>query len=386
MEIREFYGEETLEFYRLCTQLFHSPASDEEIMKKVQNASPREGFFRFGAFEDGFLSAIEAIPFTVRFDGHDIKMSGIGGVVSAQEARGKGTIKAIFDTAFKKMYENGQILSHLYPFRGDYYRKFNYEPSAQTKVWHIPTEYFRTSKQGYIRLYDESEKMKQDLKALYNVFIKNKNLALSEKSQAFYDGLKPYSSPHFSYLHYSDDGTADGFICYHMQQYPDKRQNIIVENFWYSDINGIIGLLSYIASLKDYSDSTVISCNDDLAPFIEFNGGWGKRDSYYEGRFNGSSRIIDVEKMLSLADFEGKVTLKINDSLCPWNNDVFTLSDGVVTRGGTADAEAEIGIFSAMLLGRCDNISLIPNFRIIKNEQALHRLFKPKDIWFDEHF
>ena len=95
---------------------------------------------------------------------------------------------------------------------------------------------------------------------------------------------------------------------------------------------------------------------------------------------------LDIEKMLSLADFEGKVTLKINDSLCPWNNDVFTLSDGVVTRGGTADAEAEIGIFSAMLLGRCDNISLIPNFRIIKNEQALHRLFKPKDIWFDEHF
>ncbi len=386
MEIKEFYGGEALDFFRLCTQLFHAPASDEEISERVKNDFARKDFARLGAFENGFLSAIEVRPFSVKFDGHDIKMGGIGAVVSSQEARGKGTIKALFNAAFEKMYGNGQILSHLYPFRGDYYRKFDYEPSAYTKIWHIPTEYLRTSKHGFMRLYDESEGMRADLEALYAEFIIGKNLALSEKSDTFYKSLKPYSSPHFSYLHYSEEGKADGFVCYHMKQNADRRQDIAVENFWYSGITGIIGLLSYLSSLRDYSDSCIIPCNDDLAPFIEFNGGWGKRNSYFETHFNGSSRVIDAEKMLSLADFEGKVSIKINDSLCPWNNDVFTLSDGIVSRGGTPDAEADIGIFSAMLMGRCENISLIPNFTVIKNEKALERLFKPKNMWFDEHF
>lgn len=386
MEIKEFYGGEALDFFRLCTQLFHAPASDEEISEKVKNDSAHEDFARLGVFENGFLSAIEVRPFSVRFDGHDIKMGGIGAVVSSQEARGKGTIKALFNAAFEKMYGNGQILSHLYPFRGDYYRKFDYEPSAYTKIWHIPTEYLRFSKHGYIKSYDESDSMKEDLKNIYNVFVRGKNLAISEKGSGFYNDRKPYSSPRFSYIHYNENHHADGFLCYHMKQYAEKRQDIEVENFWYSDMSGITGLLSYLATLKDYSDSCIIPCNDDLAPFIEFNGGWGKRDSYSETHFNGSSRIIDAEKMLSLADFEGKVSIKINDSLCPWNNDVFTVSDGTVSRGGTPDAEADIGIFSAMLMGRCKNISLIPNFTVIKNEKALERLFKPKNMWFDEHF
>lgn len=386
MEIKEFYGGEALDFFRLCTQLFHAPASDEEISERVKNDFARKDFARLGVFENGFLSAIEVRPFSVRFDGHDIKMGGIGAVVSSQEARGKGTIKALFNAAFEKMYGNGQILSHLYPFRGDYYRKFDYEPSAYTKIWHIPTEYLRFSKHGYIKSYDESDSMKEDLKNIYNVFVRGKNLAISEKGSGFYNDRKPYSSPRFSYIHYNENHHADGFLCYHMKQYAEKRQDIEVENFWYSDMSGITGLLSYLATLKDYSDSCIIPCNDDLAPFIEFNGGWGKRDSYFETRFNGSSRIIDAEKMLSLADFEGKVSIKINDSLCPWNNDVFTVSDGTVSRGGEPDAEADIGIFSAMLMGRCKNISLIPNFTVIKNEKALERLFKPKNMWFDEHF
>ena len=182
MEIKEFYGGEALDFFRLCTQLFHAPASDEAISEKVKNDSAHEDFARLGVFENGFLSAIEVRPYRVRFDGHDIKMGGIGAVVSSQEARGKGTIKALFDVAFKKMYENGQIFSHLYPFRGDYYRKFDYEPSAYTKIWHIPTEYLRFSKHGYIKSYDESDSMKEDLKNIYNVFVRGKNLAISEKA------------------------------------------------------------------------------------------------------------------------------------------------------------------------------------------------------------
>ena len=90
--------------------------------------------------------------------------------------------------------------------------------------------------------------------------------------------------------------------------------------------------------------------------------------------------------MLALSDFDGKTSLKINDPLCPWNNDVFTLSEGVVTRGGDADFEVEIGMLSAILLGRCKNLKLIPGLKILKNEENVKQLLKPKDMWFDEHF
>lgn len=388
MEIREFYGEEILRYKQLCSTLFHSPKNEEQLRQEIENDEKRKkDFVRLGAFEDELIAGIEIHPYDIVFEDSVVKMGGIGGVISALEARGKGAVKKLFIKAFEKMYEQEQIISHLFPFRGDYYRKFDYEVTAENTVWYIPTEYLRASGAGTVKLYDGSEKMKEDIKNIYHKFVSGKNLALAEHDwEAFFNERRPYESQLFSYLHYTDD-VADGFLSYNMRAYEHKTQDVSVSNFWYTDKNGISGILGYIASLKDHSDKCIVTCNDDLGAYFEFNGGWGKRDTERKIEFRGSTRIIDAEKVLLKKAFLGKAAIKIIDNFCPWNNDVFTVSDGKVSRGqGDADASMTMRAFSSLVMGRYDNLDFVPELEIYKNKENLEKLFAKRKMWFDTHF
>ena len=283
------------------------------------------------------------------------------------------------------MREKNQILSHLYPFRGDYYRKYDYEVSCEFTKWSIPTEYLRPSKNGEIRGFDGSDGMKQDIMDIYKVFSSDKNLCITKNWEKFFKSVEPSMSERYAYLHYTK-GCPDGVLAYTFNTNTDRRPDINVHVFWYKNKSGIEGLLSLLSSLKDYSDRCTVSCPDDLGGFIEFNGGWGKRDAVKTIEFCGSSRVIDAEKILALADFNSKACIKINDNYCPWNNDIFTIENGIVTRGGTPDAECGIGTFSSLILGRYDKLSLVPGLEIYNNEQNLKNLFRKKSMWLDEHF
>lgn len=388
MQIREFYGEEIVKYKKLCASLFHSPTDDEQIRRAVENDEKRKkDFVRLGAFEDELIAGIEIHPYDIVFEESVVKMGGIGGVVSALEARGKGAVKKLFIKGFEKMYEQEQIISHLFPFRGDYYRKFDYEVTAEKTVWHIPTEYLRATGNGVMKLYDGSAEMQEDIKGIYRKFVKNKNLAIAEKAwEGFFSDRRPYETSLFSYLHYTD-GLADGFLSYRMKPYEHKTQDVLVNDFWYTDKNGIEGVLGYISSLRDHSDKCIVTCNDDLGAYFEFNGGWGKRDTERKTEFCGSTRIIDAKKVLEKKKFSGKATIKIIDNFCPWNNDVFTVSDGNAVCGqNDADAVMTMRAFSSLVMGRYDNLDFVPELEIYKNKESLEKLFAKRKIWFDEHF
>lgn len=385
MEIRELGIEDVKRYKQICSYCYHITATDEDIKKAEEDRKTiKKDVVSIGVFEEKLESIIEIAPYIVRFEGNDIKMGGICGVTTAPEARGKGYIRELFIEAFKRMRENGQIISHLFPFRGDYYRKFDYEVSAETVTWHIPTEYINNfSKTGELKSYDGSDNMKNDIKEVYKEFVKNKNLARTDKK---FDNLKPYEATRFTYIHYTNN-KADGVITYHTKSYENKPQDIILDNFWYSDINGMDGNLWYLSTLRDYSDKCIIPCNDDLSEFIEFNGGWGKKDTIREVRYSGSTRVIDVYEVLKLKKIDDEVSIKIIDKFCPWNNDVFTISNGEVKRGADDfDAVLTIRAFSALVMGRYKNLDYVKEVEIIKNKDKLEKLFEKRDIWFDEHF
>ena len=387
MEIKEIYNSETVDYYKLCSQLFHS-RKERDFFEKLadcdKNMSP--DFTRLGVYEgDALLGGIQIVPYVVNFDGHDVKMGGIGGVVSSHEARGKGVMKVCFKKAFEVMREKGQYISHLYPFRGDYYRLYDYEITCDTLTWNIPSEYLRPCKAGEIRGYNGSDEMKADIMALYEDFRKGKNLCVKKDWDKFFGSIEPSFTDRYAYVHYTD-GKADGVLAYTFNNRPDDRPFIDVPVFWYRNKAGIEGLLGLLASLKDYTDYVTIPCPDDLGMFVEFNGGWGKRDTKRNVKFCGSTRVIDVKKILELADFDGKATVKINDSYCPWNNGIFTVENGVVTEGGEPDCECGIKEFSALIMGRFEKTEFVPGLDIYKNEENIRKLFRKKEMWLDEHF
>ena len=387
MKIIEIYGKDTLQFSKLCTQLFHGKREvgfEAELENRDKDKSP--DFTRIGAYDgEQLLGALEIIPYVMNFDGSDVKMGGIGAVVSAHEARGRGVIKELFTKSFEIMREKGQYISHLYPFRGDYYRRYDYEVTCDSVKWNIPGEYLRSCKKGYIKGFDGSDEMKADIISVYESFRRGKNFCVKKDWDDFFKSVEPTFTTKYAYVHYTD-GCADGVLAYTFNRRPDDRPYASVPVFWYSNKDGIEGNLGFLSSLKDYVDYVTVLCPADLGMFVEFNGGWGKRDTERNVSFCGSTRVIDVRKILELASFDGKVAVKVNDSYCPWNNGIFTVENGNVTEGGEPDCECGIREFSALIAGRFDKIDFVPGLDIYKNEENVRKLFRKKELWLDEHF
>lgn len=362
-------------------------AIDEAIEKDKAMTPQERGFIRIGAFENDVIAAMELYNYEVLFDNKPIRMAGVGNVVSSLEARGKGAIKQIFKFAFERMKEEGQIISHLYPFRGDYYRKFGYEVTAELVRWRIPTEMIHAKANGVIKHFDGSDKMKEDIKSLYRNFIKNKNLCIvNKKWDEFFEQIMPFSKSIFPYVHYTN-GCPDGYASYSIKVYDDKIQDIEVKDFWYLGVDGISGILNYFSTLKDYSDRVLIFCNDDLSAFCEFNGGWGKRNTDRTIKYMGSTRVIDVYEILKLRAAQADLTIEIEDEYCPWNNDIFTVKDGEVFRGGKSiDAKMTIRAFSSLIMGRYKKYELVPELEIYNKKCDLSKLFPKREIFIDEHF
>lgn len=404
-EIREFYGEEALRYKKLCTKLFRSPnkelENEEEYIKTLirQDEEREEDFFRLGAFYEGVLyAAIEIIPFDVYMNGKICRMYGIGGVISDPECPEKGAVKLLFKKGFEMMRERGIYISHLYPFEINYYRQYGYDVSCDYAVWDIPVEAVMNFKNGELKAFDNSEKMKQDIKNIYNQFASDRNMAIKRNDkqwESFFESHRAYTSNWFSYIHYTD-GVADGYMCYTTKENGDRPMKLVTNKFWFTSFEGVRGLLSYFLTQKSYADKAVITLptDVDLSAVIDSCGGWGKRNASKTVYDNGTSKVADVESMLKNTQYkgEGKVTIKIKDDIyCPWNNDCFTLEFGrenIITRGGKADIEMDINAFTSLILGRYDfdSCKIFQNVQIYGNEENLRKVFYKKNCWIEEHF
>lgn len=405
MEIREFYGKEAIKLKKLCIPMFRSgntSFSDEEkyaelLEKEECNLDPN--FFRLGAFEgDRLCATIQSEPFLINLDGQIVKMSGIGDVVADFNLPRKGLIKDLFREGFKIMREKEQVLSHLYPFQANYYRQFGYEISCKHNIWKIPVEYISNDCSGKYIYYDGSDKMKLEIMEIYSTFSKRYNLSVikSEKKwEKFFQAILPYEGVHFSYLHYSGE-KADAFMSYKVITNEERPQDFFVDNLWFSDHQGLRGVLSYFVSQRSYADRILVKSpvNVDLSACNEFQGGWAKRDTICETKFDGLTRVVDVEKILQKVRYRGsgRVGIQIeNDVYCPWNNDCFTVSFGgqtTVTRGGNPDIVMDINAFGAMILGAVsfEDSLIFPRVKIYGQKEELEKVFYKKNQYIDVHF
>lgn len=405
MQIREFYGSESLLYRKLAVHMIRSgneKLADSEAYAReleAQEAERPEGFLRLGVFEeDRLLATVRSEPYNIHLDGNIVKMAGIGGVIADHNLPKRGLIKELFRLTFQRMRENGQYVSHLYPFQANYYRQYGYEPVCKHCLWKIPVEYIPNDNSGGFVYYDGSPEMQKQIRDIYETFASGYNLSLvkdEKKWDAFFQMIVPYGGRYFSYLHYSD-GVPDAFMSYKILTNPDRPQDLYAENLWFTTYRGLRGILSYFVTQKPYADRIWVRTptNVDLSAYTEFQGGWAMRDSYCQLCFDGTTRVVDVEKLLPLLRYKGEGTVCIqieNDTYCPWNNDCFTLSFGEksqVTRGGNPDIIMNINAFSAMILGglSLDDGLIFPNVEIKGNREELEKVFYKKNNYIDEHF
>lgn len=86
----------------------------------------------FGIREDGKLIALLGVyPLPVSIAGHELLFSTVGNVATLQEARGKGCMKLLMDTAMKELTDIGADASRLDGLRSRYNR-FGYDHAGQS--------------------------------------------------------------------------------------------------------------------------------------------------------------------------------------------------------------------------------------------------------------
>ena len=409
LEIREFYGKESLPLARLSAMSLHlvkpeMAQEDDEAAKACERSDEKlcalealgVRYFRLGAFLDGRLTAsLDMRPMAVRFDGHTVLSGDIGDVCSEPELRRTGSVRKLFAVLVNEMYDRGVVLSDLAPFTANFYRKFGYEAVCENAFWTIPTEYLPAYSNEGITRYTGSDGQKTAVREIYRKWIEPLNFAedyTEHRWESWFESHKPYASGHYGYLHQTN-GEPDGFFCYETNFDCERPMLLDMTGgaFWYTSPAGLRGILAYAACYRDYARALYLKLprDVDLTPLVEITGGWGRKLVTRLSEIRHTARVVNVQRALELAAYRGsgKVCVEIDDPSCERNCGTFTVTFNgraiSVIRGGEPDLRCSVGTFSAMLLGRggVEIGELFPGTQVLGNRAELDKVFYRKPVF-----
>lgn len=102
--------------------------SSAEARREFFSDHPRFGLrdVRVGELDGEVVSALVLYPLHAWVRGTRVPVTGIGSVAVSPEHRRRGVGEALVRAALREMRQRGDVLSMLYAFRGDFYRRFGW--------------------------------------------------------------------------------------------------------------------------------------------------------------------------------------------------------------------------------------------------------------------
>jgi predicted acetyltransferase len=274
-----------------------------------------------GIFEKNKLvSALIINPFEVYIRGKLFTLSGIGGVATLPEYRGKNYVHILLKEAIKISKSKDLIFSALYPFSYEFYRLFGWELSGLQKRYRV--------KLNFIPKFKETEKVKKIplsdwncIKPVYEKYAKNFSGMLKRSDERWENHI--FWTKDLTYLYVYEDIDLEGYVLYQVVKGSINKINvreIIALNT--SAYKGLLGIFSR-QSVNIEEVEWIAEINDSLHlilpnPYIHCN---------IEPTF--MLRVIDLKKaiegMLFLEDIKENIFIEIKDNYAEWNNGVFKL-------------------------------------------------------------
>lgn len=274
----------------------------------------------FGWFDDDQLvSQVVVYPYKVNIHGKVFKMGGLTGVGTYPEYAGMGLMNELIKVALKKMKENGQLISYLYPYSIPYYRK---------KGWEIMSEILTFSiKDTQLPKYEESEGFvrrtpvnHKDVIRTYDRFAKVNHGALMRKKTEWDEYWRwENEEERTAAVYYDSKRKPQGFILYWIAD-----DIFHIKEFIYLTQEARKGLWDFIyahMSMVEFVKGTIYK-NDPIAFLMEDSQIEETLAPYY------MARIVDVAGFLRNYPFEEKSKpfhFIVTDPMAEWNNGVFGL-------------------------------------------------------------
>ena len=169
-----------------------------------------------GAYDDAGLQArVSIIHYNVHLGaGVIVPMGGIGGVSCLPASRGKGYVGRLLDAALVSMREQGMVISSLFPFSWEFYRRYGWEWVGTTREYHVPTSILKASKETEkVRAATPADRPK--IEACYTRFAQNYRGMLARSEKRWNDILKD-EDEHFRYTYlYEHEGATEGYLSFH---------------------------------------------------------------------------------------------------------------------------------------------------------------------------
>ena len=391
MYARKLEPSEYWQARRAMAVAFEGVFEQEKELEKAETDKydPKEDLYGASFTEGGPLAGSIVINNkTSRFDGHTVKMGGVGGVATLPAERRGGAIRACMELALRDMYDNGYALSHLYPFSTAYYRQFGYAPAGQSLRWKVKLSDLKRlpNAGGTVRQLFPGDDL-SPLLEIYNKMYGGTNFScLRETFDKDLEGYKPLSNKRWIFLWEGPESMGfmvcsralDSLICYPHFGLPNA--------LLFTDVTALIGLLnfvytSFIANF-DTIQFTVPAHMDLTALLPELSS------MEYAPVLNGMARAVNAEMLLKLCRCKGQgsIVIKVTDGILSENNDTFALTfapgaENRVERTGSApDITMDVGDLSVLLGGARDtsSIELSPGIAVSNPSAPLEQVFYRK--------
>lgn len=388
MKVRKLTKEDRIEAGLISTVSFHTRAEDEETAGKDWGNDTVEDW---GAFsEEGVMMArIINNRYSSYINGRLVENGGIGAVSTLPEYRNSGAIREIFNALLKSAYENGEVISTLYPFNHSFYRKFGYETVCYTNNYSFKPEVLKNYKfNGEAKLWKEGDSVEAHTE-IYNEFAKAYNL-MAARSVEYMKGEhikgKYYKDRVFTYL-LSENGKAVSYITFKDVQHDPMAILEVTDIAWISreGFYAILGFLSRFSA--DYGTIELsLPTNINLYSIIKALNNYEISNKQF---FNYMIRVVNAKKALEAMDWKGQsFVIKIVDDLISENSRTYLVGSNIEETDQSADMETDIRAFSQLVSGviSLDEAMLRDDVRVAAHEDVLRMAFTKKPVFVEEHF
>jgi predicted acetyltransferase len=361
-EIRKLLADELIQLKKIHTVVYNQRRdySTEESKKTDPLDLPVD--WAWGVFEKAkLLAGMYEIDYLMRFDGHNVKMSGISGVGTLPEERRIGHIRHIFEKLLPQARENGVVFSNLCPFSHDFYRKFGYEIACARKNITIPTgdlsEIKSTGHFIHILPGDDTSLLAQ----VHSAYISDINHGIHRDywpdnlAWKLFTREDPYTSGKYLYLWKDENGDPRSYIQY-KDIMEEGEHNMSITELAFIDKKGLYGALGIIGGLSAQFENlkwmmpTFIDASDFTGDAWSLEQKINPRDM---------TRVVNVKTALELMrcpKSDGEYVIEVEDECIKTNSGKYLVQFGeqgskVLVTKKNADITCDILTLSQLVTG-----------------------------------
>ncbi len=350
-----------------------------------------------GAFtEEGKLAAVlEMIPFKSYLDGTVVGSPGIAGVATLLEHRRGGAVKNLLKKAYVEMYEKGDVMSYLYPFSHEYYRKYGYAQGSYGDMITVDIkQMYDIETDGYTKQYFPGDGY-DDLKTVYNHFAAQYNCCVAREDWRWNTlFLKdPYKNDDRVFIRFNENNEP---IAY-MKIKPEKVENYtydmnVIETAWVG-YEGIRGLMAIINGYKGDLRKIKLIVPAGFPIEILVKETWGTEVSRYH---TGMNRIINAQKAFEIIkkpDSPGSVVIGVDDKHAPWNSGNWLVEwkmaeCSVAKTKKSPDLQCDVSSLSQLITGhmKFNEMMVKPDVVLHDKWDIMEKLFIKKNCFIWDRF